>query len=65
MFAHTERFLKEEFQITCCEKGAPLTIYLKARVFGKDQGTPVLRNGIRCVAVENVTEESEDEDKPA
>ncbi|XP_014219786.1 UPF0687 protein C20orf27 homolog [Copidosoma floridanum] len=49
LFVHTERFLKEEFQITCCVKGAPLTIYLNARVFGEDQGTPILRNGIRNV----------------
>jgi hypothetical protein len=57
-----ERFLKEEFQITCCEKGAPLTIYLKARIFGKEQGTPILRNGIRSVAIEQDVEEDENED---
>ncbi|XP_003428159.1 UPF0687 protein C20orf27 homolog [Nasonia vitripennis] len=62
LFVHTERFLKEEFQITCCEKGAPLTIYLNARIFGKDQGTPVLRNGIRSIGVEDDAEEDEEED---
>lgn len=37
-----------------------MTIYLNARVFGKDQGTPILRNGIRSVAIE---EEEEDDDE--
>uniref|UniRef100_A0ABD2XB81 Adipose-secreted signaling protein n=1 Tax=Trichogramma kaykai TaxID=54128 RepID=A0ABD2XB81_9HYME len=63
LFAQTERFLKEKFQIKCCEGGSPLTIYMNARVFGKGQGTPVLRNGIRCVGVENVTEEETEDDE--
>lgn len=63
LFVHTERFLKEEFKITCCKEGAPMTIYLNARIFGKDQGTPILRNGIRCVAVEKIADIDDDEDQ--
>ncbi|XP_058797484.1 adipose-secreted signaling protein [Phymastichus coffea] len=62
---HKERFLKEPFQITCCDEGAPLTIYLNARVFGKDQGTPILRNGIRSIAIEEEDDEAEDESDDA
>ena len=36
----------------CCKNGAPLTILLNARVLGKNRGTPLLRNGIRSIAIE-------------
>lgn len=46
--------MKEEVQVMCCESGAPLKILLNARVLGKDKGTPLLRNGIRSIAVERI-----------
>ncbi|KAG7200594.1 hypothetical protein KM043_001153 [Ampulex compressa] len=55
--AHKEKILKEEVQITCCKLGLPLTILLNARVLGKDKGTPLLRNGIRSIAVEGLDED--------
>lgn len=36
----------------CCNSGNPLKILLNARVLGKGKGTPLLRNGIRSVAIE-------------
>ncbi|XP_043488475.1 uncharacterized protein LOC122515257 isoform X1 [Polistes fuscatus] len=54
LLAYKERILKEEVEVMCCKSGAPLKILLNARVLGKDKGTPLLRNGIRSVAVEGV-----------
>ncbi|XP_011312336.1 uncharacterized protein [Fopius arisanus] len=47
-----QEFLKEAVRVKCCESGAPLTVTLKARVLGKDKGTPVLKNGVRSIAIE-------------
>ncbi|XP_076240644.1 adipose-secreted signaling protein isoform X1 [Calliopsis andreniformis] len=58
LLAYKEKILKEEVQIMCCKAGTPLTIQLNARVLGKDKGTPLLRNGIRSIAVE-VSDEDE------
>ncbi|XP_014608624.1 PREDICTED: uncharacterized protein LOC106789167 isoform X1 [Polistes canadensis] len=54
LLAYKERILKEEVEVMCCKSGTPLKILLNARVLGKDKGTPLLRNGIRSVAVEGV-----------
>lgn len=54
LLAYKERILKEEVQVMCCKSGTPLKILLNARVLGKDKGTPLLRNGIRSVAVEGI-----------
>lgn len=51
--AYKEEILKEQVQIMCCKSGTPLKIQLNARVLGRDKGTPpLLRNGIRSIAVE-------------
>ncbi|XP_017753813.1 PREDICTED: UPF0687 protein C20orf27 isoform X2 [Eufriesea mexicana] len=57
LFAHKEKILKEEVQIMCCKGGTSLKIQLNARVLGKGKGTPLLRNGIRSIAVERSNEE--------
>ncbi|KAJ8684300.1 hypothetical protein QAD02_020092 [Eretmocerus hayati] len=44
LLAKNQGLLKEELQIKCCDSGQPLTIHLSARIFGKDQGTPILRS---------------------
>ena len=41
----------------CCPSGTPLKIVLNARVLAKDKGTPLLRNGIRSIAVEGTSED--------
>ncbi|XP_076677995.1 adipose-secreted signaling protein isoform X3 [Andrena cerasifolii] len=57
LLAFKEKILKDEVQIMCCNAGTPLKIQLNARVLGKDKGTPLLRNGIRSVAVEGSDED--------
>ncbi|XP_043469186.1 UPF0687 protein C20orf27 homolog isoform X2 [Leptopilina heterotoma] len=62
LFAYKEKILKEEVQITCCPNGAPLSVFLNARVIGKNKGSPLLRNGIRSIAVECDDDEDESSD---
>ncbi|XP_015603373.1 UPF0687 protein C20orf27 homolog isoform X2 [Cephus cinctus] len=62
LLAYKEKILKEEVQVMCCKSGLPLKILLNARVLGKDKGTPLLRNGIRSIAVENDHDEDDDDD---
>ncbi|XP_029167650.1 UPF0687 protein C20orf27 homolog [Nylanderia fulva] len=57
LLAYKEKILKEEVQIMCCSSGTPLKIVLNARVLAKDKGTPLLRNGIRSIAIEGVDED--------
>lgn len=57
LLAYKEKKLKEEVEIMCCSLGTPLKIVLNARVLAKDKGTPVLRNGIHSIAVENANED--------
>ena len=46
----------------CCKAGSPLKIMLNARVLGKDKGTPLLRNGIRSIAIEIDGDDDDDDD---
>ncbi|XP_029163687.1 LOW QUALITY PROTEIN: uncharacterized protein LOC114935112 [Nylanderia fulva] len=48
---------EKDVQIMCCSSGTPLKIVLNARVLAKDKGTPLLRNGIRSIAIEGVDED--------
>lgn len=52
LLAYKETILKEKIELTCCDSGAPLEITVKARVLGKDKGTPLLRNGVRSIGYE-------------
>ncbi|XP_043269458.1 uncharacterized protein [Venturia canescens] len=63
LLAYKEKIIKEEVQLMCCKSGSPLNILIHARVLGKDKGTPLLRNGIKSVAiVANEDDEDEDDD---
>jgi len=57
LFAYKEKMLKEDVEVMCCPSGTPLKIVLNARVLAKDKGTPLLRNGIRSIAVEGIKED--------
>lgn len=57
LLAHKEKILKEDVEVMCCPSGTPLKIVLNARVLTKDKGTPLLRNGIRSIAVEGTDED--------
>lgn len=57
LLAYKEKILKDDVEIMCCSEGTPLKIVLNARVLGKDKGTPLLRNGIRSIAVEGTNED--------
>lgn len=57
LLAYKEKILKEDIKVMCCPSGTPLKIVLNARVLAKDKGTPLLRNGIRSIAIEGVDED--------
>lgn len=61
-FAHKEKLLKEELKlINSTNSEELLKLVVTARVLGKGKGTPMLRNGIHCIGVEE-DEESEASD---
>lgn len=61
-FAHKEKLLKEELKlINSANSEELLKLVVTARVLGKGKGTPMLRNGIHCIGVEE-DEESEASD---
>lgn len=62
LFAYKEKILKEEVEVMCCSLGMPLKIVLNARVLAKDKGTPLLRNGIHSINIEEEEEEDEDDE---
>lgn len=57
LLAHKEKLLKEKLQLLC-PSGNILNLTVMARVLGKHKGTPMLRDGIHILGVEN-EEESE------
>ncbi|KAJ9599944.1 hypothetical protein L9F63_009772 [Diploptera punctata] len=59
LFAHKEKLLKEELHLDGCN--AFTTLAIIARVLGKGKGTPLLKNGIKCIGVE-LEDESEASD---
>ncbi|XP_069686174.1 adipose-secreted signaling protein [Periplaneta americana] len=60
LFAYKEKLLKEELCLECSDSTL-LTLTLMARVLGRGKGTPLLRNGIKCIGVE-LEDESEASD---
>ncbi|XP_049801136.1 UPF0687 protein C20orf27 homolog [Schistocerca nitens] len=62
LVAYKEKLLKEEIRITEPTRQKGFTIHLLARVLGKNKGTPLLRNGVRCIGVESMDEDSEASD---
>jgi len=61
LFAYKEKLLKEELHLERSDDKSLLTLVVLARVLGKGKGTPLLRNGIKCIGVE-VDDESEASD---
>lgn len=54
LFAYKEKLLKEMVKLQSCGNNLKtLTIVLNARVLGKGKGTPLLKNGIKCIGIEN------------
>ncbi|KAG0721313.1 UPF0687 protein C20orf27 [Chionoecetes opilio] len=60
MLAHKEKLLKETITLLK-PSGEEVKIIVLARVLGRQKGTPMLRNGIKCYKVEH-DEESEASD---
>lgn len=61
-FAHKEKLLKEELKLVNSKNSEELLkLIITARVLGKGKGTPMLRNGIHCIGVQE-DEESEASD---
>ena len=60
-FAHKEKLLKEEL-ILINEKipSEKIKFVFTARVLGRGKGTPLLRNGIHCTAIELGDDEQSD-----
>lgn len=51
--AHKEKLLTETLELSSAEDSSnSLTVVIKARVLGKGKGTPSLKDGIHCIAVE-------------
>ena len=46
-----EKLVREKISLNC--ENCPLKIEMVARVLGKGKGTPMLRDGIKCVEVLN------------
>ncbi|KDR24468.1 hypothetical protein L798_00118, partial [Zootermopsis nevadensis] len=61
LFAYKEKLLKEELCLQCSDHNSMLTLVVLARVLGRGKGTPLLKNGIKCIRVE-LDDESEASD---
>lgn len=48
LFAYKEKFLKETVTLQFSDTKS-LTFLFNARVLGRDKGTPLLKNGIKCI----------------
>jgi hypothetical protein len=51
-FAHKEKLLKEELKLVTCEEGAVKFLF-HARVLGRGKGTPMLKDGIHLLGIED------------
>ncbi|XP_066991539.1 adipose-secreted signaling protein [Anabrus simplex] len=60
--AYKEKLLKEELVIESSDKNSLLRVSIIARVLGKGKGTPLLRNGIHCIKIEDADDDSEASD---
>jgi len=61
LFAHKEKLLKERIHLHSSHNvSQTLDIVFHARVLGKGKGTPLLKNGIKCIGIE--LDEDEDGD---
>lgn len=57
-FAHKEKLLKEELKLTTSDE-KPVKFVFSARVLGRGKGTPMLKNGIHLLGIEDDEESGE------
>lgn len=57
-FAHKEKLLKEELKLITSEE-KPVKFVFSARVLGRGKGTPMLKNGIHLLGIEDDEESGE------
>jgi Domain of unknown function (DUF4517) len=57
-FAHKEKFLKEELKLMTSDD-QPVKLLFSARVLGRGKGTPMLKNGIHLLGIEDDEESGE------
>ena len=60
--AHKEGLLQDKFDLKNESKHEVFHISVKARVLGAKKGTPMLKENIKCIAVEKDDEERDDSD---
>ncbi|XP_063222000.1 adipose-secreted signaling protein isoform X2 [Bacillus rossius redtenbacheri] len=63
LLAHKEKLQKEEICLQAAGEDGHVSIIFVARVLGKNKGTPLLKNGIKCIEVIQ-EDESEASDWP-
>jgi Domain of unknown function (DUF4517) len=51
-FAHKEKLLKEELKLLTCDE-KPVKLLFSARVLGRGKGTPMLKNGVHLLGIED------------
>jgi hypothetical protein len=59
-FAHKEKLLKEELKLATCDNTA-VKLLFHARVLGRGKGTPMLKEGIHLLGIEDDEESGESE----
>lgn len=59
--AYKDKLVNEFLVLTNADNSKSLTLKLMARVLGKNKGTPMIRNGIKCVGID-ADEDSEQSD---
>lgn len=57
-FAHKEKLLKEELKLLTSDE-KPVKLVFSARVLGRGKGTPMLKNGIHLLGIEDDEESGE------
>lgn len=62
-FAHKEKLLKEEMKLVT-EDEKPVKLVFSARVLGRGKGTPMLKNGVHLLGIEDDVESGELNESP-
>lgn len=62
-FAHKEKLLKEEMKLVTDDE-KPVKLVFSARVLGRGKGTPMLKNGVHLLGIEDDVESGERVESP-
>lgn len=62
-FAHKEKLLKEEMKLVTDDE-KPVKLVFSARVLGRGKGTPMLKNGVHLLGIEDDVESGEYNQSP-